>query len=208
MSTARTSTSTATHATCLASPEQLLNEPVSTASAVTAGAAAHRGLTEFKLRQELRGDLTAIVAVCLRSHPKDRYSSVDAPCAEVRRYLDCKPVQARRQTLICTAGKFFRRHRLPVAVACGLALTIALSVGYAWSQQRQALREAERSVRMQTFLFSLFKMANPNYTGKPVATVPEFLRAGMAKLPDYIHEPEDLREAQLGLAESMYESGD
>jgi hypothetical protein len=27
-------------------------------------------------------------------------------------------------------------------------------------------------------------------------------------LPDYIKEPADLREAQLGLAESMYENGD
>jgi tetratricopeptide (TPR) repeat protein len=30
----------------------------------------------------------------------------------------------------------------------------------------------------------------------------------MAKLPDYIRDPNDLRQAQLGLAESMFESGD
>jgi serine/threonine protein kinase len=233
-----------------ASPEQLLNEPVSTASdiyglgailyellagrppfgkasaaarieaaarevepepvikAVAHNAAARRGMTESKLRQVLQGDLAAIVAACLRSRPRDRYSSVEALAEEIKRYLGCKPVLARRQTLTYTAGKFIRRHRLPVIVACGVALTVAISVVYAWSQQRQALREAERSVRMQTFLFSLFKMANPNSTGKPVATVPEFLRVGMAKLPEYIHDAADLRSAQLGLAESMYESGD
>jgi hypothetical protein len=38
--------------------------------------------------------------------------------------------------------------------------------------------------------------------------VPEFLRAGMSRLPALIHEPADLRQAELGLAESMYESGD
>jgi serine/threonine-protein kinase len=117
-------------------------------------------------------------------------------------------VLARSQTLIYTAGKFFRRHRWPVIAAGAVALTLAISLAYAWSQQQQALHEAERSVRMQTFLFSLFKMANPNSTGKPVATVPEFLRVGMAKLPQYIHEPADLRSAQLALAESMFESGD
>jgi serine/threonine-protein kinase len=243
-------TSTIMATPAYASPEQLLNEPVSTASdvyglgailfellagrapfgkssaaarieaaarevepeaitkAVTLAAAQHRGLTEGRLRQVLRGDLAAIVAACLRSRPRDRYSSVEALGQEIRRYLGCQPVLARRQTLLYTTGKFFRRHRLPVAVGCAVALTVAVSVAYAWSQQRQALREAERAVRMQTFLFSLFKMANPNSTGKPVATVPEFLRVGMAKLPDYIHEPADLREAQLGLAESMYESGD
>jgi serine/threonine-protein kinase len=233
-----------------ASPEQLLNEPVSTASdvyglgailyellvgrapfgaasatarieaaarevepepitkAATPEVAERRGMTESRLRQALHGDLAAIVASCLRSRPRDRYSSVEALGEEIKRYLSCNPVLARRQTLTYTAGKFIRRHRLPVAVSCGVTLTVAISVAYAWSQQQQALREAERSVHMQTFLFSLFKMANPNATGKPIATVPEFLRVGMAKLPQYIREPADLRAAHLGLAESMYESGD
>ena len=61
---------------------------------------------------------------------------------------------------------------------------------------------------MQTFMYRMFKLANPNYTGKPAATVPEFLAMGVKMLPEYIKEPSDLRQAQLGLAESMYESGD
>jgi eukaryotic-like serine/threonine-protein kinase len=183
-------------------------EPESIAKAVTTGAAKRRGLTETRLRQELQGDLAAIVAACLRSQPRTRYSSVEALSEEIERYLNSKPVLARKQTLIYTTGKFIRRHRLPVSVACAVALTVAISVGYAWTQQQYALREAERSVRMQTFMFSLFKMANPDYTAKAVATVPEFLRVGIAKLPEYIHEPADLRQAQLGLAESMFESGD
>jgi tetratricopeptide (TPR) repeat protein len=61
---------------------------------------------------------------------------------------------------------------------------------------------------MQTLLSSLFKMANPIYTGKPAATVPELLRVGLTKLPDFIRDPGDLRQAQLSLAESMFESGD
>jgi serine/threonine protein kinase/tetratricopeptide (TPR) repeat protein len=243
-------TSTVMATPAYASPEQLLNEPVSTASdvfglgailfellvgrapfgktsaairieaamrevepdsitkVVTAEAAQNRGVGMVKLQQLLHGDLAAIVASCLRSRPKDRYSSVGALAEEINRHLNLHPVLAHRQTLSYTAGKFIRRNRTASAVTCGVLLTVTLSVAYAWSQQQQALREAERSVRMRTFLFSLFKMANPNYTGKPVATVPEFLQAGMAKLPDYIHEAADLREAQLGLAESMFESGD
>lgn len=61
---------------------------------------------------------------------------------------------------------------------------------------------------MQTFMYRLFKLANSNYTGKPAATVPEFLELGVKMLPEYIKDPSDLREAQMGLAESMYENGD
>jgi serine/threonine protein kinase len=243
-------TSTIMATPAYASPEQLLNEPVSTASdvyglgavlfellvgrapfgrisatarieaaarevdpesitrAVTDTAARHRGLSRGRLRQVLEGDLAAIVAAALRAKPRARYSSVEALSDEIQRYLDCQPVLARGRRVTYALGKFLRRNRLPVAVAGGVLITVGLSLGFAWSQQARALREAERSVRMQNFMSRLFKMANPDYTGKAVATVPEFLRVGLTKLPDYIHDPRDLRQAQLGLAESMFESGD
>jgi eukaryotic-like serine/threonine-protein kinase len=245
---APTSTIMATPA--YASPEQLLNEPVSTASdiyglgavlfhllvgdtpfgqcsttarieaavravdpdpitrTVTETAAEHRGVTANRLRQTLQGDLAAIVAACLRARPRARYPSVDALSDDIRRYLRSEPVLVRGPTLTYTLGKFVRRHRWPVAVTGVVLLSVGISLGYAWVQQEHALREAERSVRMQNFMTRLFKMANPDYTAKAVATVPEFLRAGMATLPRYIRDPADLRQAQLGLAESMFESGD
>ncbi len=243
-------TSTIMATPAYASPEQLLNEPVSTASdvyglgsvlfellvgrapfgkisatarieaaarevdpesitrAVTDTAAKHHGLSTSRLRQVLEGDLAAIVAAALRAQPRARYSSVEALSDEIRRYLDFQPVLARGRHLSYTLRKFMRRHRLPVTVVAGVLLTVGLSLGFAWSQQARALREAERSVRMQNFMSRLFKMANPDYTGKAVATVPEFLRVGLTRLPDYIRDPADLRQAQLGLAESMFESGD
>ena len=243
-------TSTIVSTPAYSSPEQMLNEPVSTASdvyglgailfallagrapygktsatarieaavrevepesivrAATKVAATHRGMSESKLHHALRGDLSAIVAGCLRSRPRARYSSVEALRDEIDRYLSFQPVRIRGHAVAYTIGKFIRRNRVAIAVSCTVALTVAISMGYAWMQQEHALHEAERSVRMQTFMFSLFKMANPDHTGKPVATIPEFLRAAMTKLPDYVHEPADLRNAQLGLAESMLESGD
>ena len=183
-------------------------EPPLLQNAATLEAAAGLGFSEARLRQALAGDLAAIVATCLQPRPQDRYRSVEALADDVQRYLDCQPVLTRRQTLVYRAGKFLRRHRVAASLAAAAALSLVLMLSYAWVQQQAALREATRAVRMQTFLYSLFKMANPNYTGKPVATVPEFLRAGMSRLPDLIHEPSDLRQAELGLAESMYESGD
>ena len=183
-------------------------EPERLPDAVSDASAHHRGLSTHRLRQMLSGDLATIVQKCLRPRPKDRYPSVDALTRDVQRYLEGRPVLARPQTTVYRLGKFVRRHRGPVAAAILVALTLVASLGYAEWRQQQALREGQRALRMQTFLYRLFKLANSDYTGKAAATVPEFLELGVRMLPEYIKDPADLRTAQMSLAESMYENGD
>ena len=176
--------------------------------AVTGAAAEDRGLSENRLRQLLTGDLATIAQKCLNPRPKDRYPSIDSLTVDIQRYLGGRPVLARPQTTLYRFGKFVRRHRGSVAATLLVAIALLASLGYAGWRQRQALREGQRALRMQTFMYRLFKLANSNYTGKPAATVPEFLELGVKMLPEYIKDPSDLREAQMGLAESMYENGD
>jgi len=183
-------------------------EPERLSKAVTSEAAAHRGLSESRLRQLLSSDLATIVAKCLSPRPKDRYPSLDALMGDVQRFVDGRPITARPQTVMYRVSKFVRRNRGSVAAAVLISAALVASLGYAAWRQQQALREAQRAVRMQTFMYRLFKLANSNYTGKPAATVPEFLQLGVKMLPDYIKNPADLREAQMGLAESMYDNGD
>jgi serine/threonine-protein kinase len=183
-------------------------EPERLPDAVTAEAAETRGVAEDRLRQLLTGDLATITAKCLRPRPKDRYPSVDTLAEDLRRYLDGRSVLARPQTAIYRISKFVRRNRGSVAITGLVFLALVASLSYAGWRQEQALQEGRRAMRMQTFMYRLFKLANSNYTGKPAATIPEFLALGVKMLPDYIKEPADLREAQLGLAESMYENGD
>ncbi|MGB6688027.1 MAG: serine/threonine-protein kinase [Terracidiphilus sp.] len=176
--------------------------------AVTAAAAEKHGLSEARLRQSLTGDLATIVSKCLNPRPRDRYQFVDSLTMDIQRYLSGRPVLARPQTMVYRLGKFIRRNRGPVAATVLLTIALLASVAYAAWRQEQALREAQRAVRMQAFMYRLFKFANSNYTGKPAATVPEFLELGVKMLPQYITNPSDLKQAQLGLAESMYENGD
>src|ERR1017187_3480350 len=190
--------------------ERAMNEqePESLQHAVTNLAATNRGLTESRLRTVLSGDLANIVAKCLRPRPMDRYPSLDALAGDIQRYMDGRTVMARPQTKLYRVGKFVRRNRKAVAAGVLMNVVILASLGYGAWRQQQAIREGQRALRMQTFMYRLFKLANSNYTGKPAATVPEFLKLGVKMLPDYIKNPGDLREAQLGLAESMYENGD
>jgi len=183
-------------------------EPERLPGAVTAEAAEHRGVSESRLRQMLDGDLATIVQKCLRPRAKDRYPSVDPLAADLQRYLAGRPVLARPQTTVYRVGKFVRRNRSVVAAATLAVLALLSTVAYAGWRQEQAVREGQRALRMQTFMYRLFKLANSSYTGKQEFTVPEFLEMGVKLLPNYIKNPADLREAQMSLAESMYENGD
>ena len=183
-------------------------EPERLPDAVTEGAASCRGVSESRLRQLLSGDLATIAQKCLSPRPKDRYPSVDALAVDLQRYLGGRPVLARPQTAFYRAGKFVRRHRGGVAASLLVVAVLMASLAYGEWRQRQALREGQRALRMQTFMYRLFKLANSNYTGKPAATVPEFLDLGVKMLPEYIKDPGDLRAAQMSLAESMFENGD
>jgi len=176
--------------------------------AITASAAERCGLSESRLRQLVSGDLATIVQKCLSLRPQDRYQSMDSLIEDVQRFLDGRPILARPQTAWYMLGKFVRRRRGVVFATVLVALALAASLTYALWRQEQALREGQRALRMQTVMSRLFKMANSNYTGKPAATVQDFLQLGVKILPDYIKDPKDLREAQMGLAESMYENGD
>ena len=183
-------------------------EPEHLPASVTSPAAEMRGTTDGRLRQALTGDLDTIVRKCLAPRPQDRYVSVDALIEDVRRYEDGRPILARPQTTLYKVSKFVRRNLGSVAVTVLVVLALLASLGYAEWRQQQALHEGQRALRMQTFLYRLFKLANSNYLGKPAATVPEFLELGVKVLPEYIKDPADLREAQLSLAESMYDNGD
>ena len=183
-------------------------EPDRLPDAVTGAAAEDRGLSENRLRQLLAGDLATIAQKCLNPRPRDRYPSIDSLITDIQRYLGGRPVLARPQTALYRFCKFIRRHRGAAAATLLAAMALLASLGYAGWRQQQALRQGQRALRMQTFMYRLFKLANSNYTGKPSATVPEFLALGVKILPEYIKDPSDLREAQMGLAESMYENGD
>jgi serine/threonine-protein kinase len=183
-------------------------EPERLTAALTETAAELRGVSKPRLHHLLAGDLSTIVARCLRSRPQDRYASVDALGDDLRRYCEGLPVLARKQTLSYRAAKFVRRHPFGVpATALGLLLCIGAGA-FAYVRQQQALREGRRAEQMQDFLSQLFKLANQNYTGKGTVTIPEFLELGVKVLPSMIQDPAERRVIQLRLGESMIDTQD
>lgn len=69
-------------------------------------------------------DLDAICLKALRKEPVERYATAADFAADLRRFLDCLPVQARRGSRRYHALHFARRHRAGVATGGALALAL------------------------------------------------------------------------------------
>jgi eukaryotic-like serine/threonine-protein kinase len=114
-------------------------EKPSTAAAGSPAAATRRGALE--------GDLDNIVLKAMRKEPERRYLSVEQFAGDVRRYLEGRPVLARRDTPLYRAGKFVRRN-LAATVAAGLLVAaVAAGTGATLWQARVANRERARAER-------------------------------------------------------------
>jgi serine/threonine protein kinase/tetratricopeptide (TPR) repeat protein len=109
--------------------------------------AAARGTTPERLRRALQGDLDTIVATALKKAPAERYASVAAFAADLRRWLAHEPIAARGDALGYRLAKFVRRNR--VAVTLGTVALVALAGGAVstWVQSTRATAERDFAMR-------------------------------------------------------------
>jgi non-specific serine/threonine protein kinase/serine/threonine-protein kinase len=108
------------------------------------------------LHRRLRGDLDAIVLKALRKDPHERYGSVDQLAEDIRRHLAGLPVLARKSTTAYVARKFFQRHKLGVAAAAVVLLTLAAGLASTLWESHVAARRFEDVRRLaHTFLFDV-----------------------------------------------------
>jgi tetratricopeptide (TPR) repeat protein len=153
-----------------AAPEQVLAEPISTATDVFAAGvlmyellSGHRPFAaDEKTMSSMikaydaplrpmpmdRGrDLNAIVARALRRAPNDRYESAAAFADDIKRYLDDQPVLAVQGARWYAISKFVARQKWAV-LASVAGVTAALTLGTTAMLQYESARE--NSVAMKT----------------------------------------------------------
>jgi serine/threonine protein kinase len=96
-----------------------------------------RGTDERRLSHVLRGELDWIVMKALEKDRNRRYESASSLAADVQRYLDDLPVEARPPSTRYRLGKFLRRNKGP-AVASGVVLAALLAgiVSTTWAMLR------------------------------------------------------------------------
>jgi tetratricopeptide (TPR) repeat protein/predicted Ser/Thr protein kinase len=157
-----------------ASPEQVLGEPITTATDIySLGVLLYLlvaevppyELHEFSTAEMLRvicnepppkpstrasgkrldSDIDAIVMKALRKEPAQRYATVDLLSTDIEAYLTGHPVQAERGSFRYVAGKFIRRNRVSLLAACLLALTLVAGVAGVLWQWREADLQRRRA---------------------------------------------------------------
>src|SRR5262249_24570207 len=96
-------------------------------------------------------DLETVVLKALANNPAERYATAQEVADDLRRFLEHKPIQARRPTLAQRLRKWVRRHRAAVWSAAAALLVAARVGGGEWlrrAQQRAAaVQEVEVALR-------------------------------------------------------------
>ncbi len=83
-------------------------------------------------------DLETIVLKAMDKEPDRRYATADDLAQDLRRYLEDKPIQARRPTTVERAAKWARRHRLVLMTTAAVAfLALAIATPMLWWEQRK-----------------------------------------------------------------------
>ncbi len=162
-------------------PEQRTPESVSWA----------RGTNPAMLKRALTGDLDGILLKALRKQPENRYRSVEQLACDLRQHLAGMPVSACEGTFRYLAGKFVRRHALPLTVlGVMLAVVIASGLAVAGVQGRteQARARAERTVDL---LENVIEVFDPDEAGNRVTPL-DFLNRTRDQLTEDLKSDPDL----------------
>ncbi len=166
--------------------------------------ARQRSVDERALMRELKGELEWITQRALEKDPDRRYASASELAADVRRHLTNQTVLARAPSTMYRVRKFARRHRVGVAAAALVLLSIvggsvAAGIGFARAvrAERAARREADSARRVADFLVDLFQTADPNRSRGETITARTLLDQGTRRMKASIDQDPQIRARLL-----------
>jgi WD40 repeat protein/serine/threonine protein kinase len=108
-----------------------------------------------RIHRAIPAELETIVLKAMAKSPAERYATAQEMADDLQRFLDDKPIRARRATLIQKIRKWTRRHPGVVATATAalIVLVLALAVSnvlISWekNQKADALRDKETALQL------------------------------------------------------------
>jgi len=173
-----------------------------------------------RLRRTLQGDLDNIICMAMRKEPERRYGSAEQLAGDIRRYLQGKPVIARKDTLSYRSAKFVKRHWLPVGAGVMVfflilaftvttyvqSLRIAAERDRVAEQREAAEHERVRAEEVSKFLVDLFKLSDPEVNRGNRVTARELLDSSTKRLREAFKDQPSTKAALLATVGEVYDS--
>jgi tetratricopeptide (TPR) repeat protein len=159
-----------------------------------------------RLNPALPAELETIVLKAMAPEPEQRYATAQELADDLRRWLEHRPVRARRPGLGARSAKWLRRHRPALALAAVLFLlaVAALGVHYVqlWQEHQETLaalgkaRENERRARdnfenaMRGNMMLLLRLEDKRWNGDPRIDElrQDLVSQGLAFYEEFLHD--------------------
>lgn len=157
----------------------------------------------------LRGDLDNIILMAMRKEPARRYASVAQFSEDIRRHLTALPVVARKDTVAYRASKFVNRHRIGVAAAAVVVLSLVGGIVATLIQVRTARRERAKAESINVFLGRTLNASNSERRISSQSTVKDMLDDASKRLAseELSDQPDVKAELQRLIGESYLSLG-
>jgi serine/threonine protein kinase len=151
-------------------------------------------------------DLETIILKAVSKNPADRYASAQEFAADLQRYLEDKPIRAKRPSLPERVRKWSRRHPSFVGAAIVLLVLVTMvsSVSTAWVRGEQAkavtrAEEAEARFKLaRRSVDEMIEISEEELADNPFAERPRkrLLEAALAYYQEFIEQRKDDPAAQ------------
>jgi serine/threonine-protein kinase len=167
------------------------------------------GVAHQRLQRELRGDLDNIVLKAMRAAPEERYEDANALAADLRRFLNHEPVNARASTTWYRLAKFVCRNRSTVQATAAVLVVVTVGSVIAITQtleahrQRAAAQQQERTVDLFDDIINL-ALFGEGGSERPNPSLAERIQRGAAMIQQqYSKDPSFAGRMLMQLAEYL-----
>ncbi len=158
----------------------------------SATAALMRGkLSPNELKSTLSGDLDTVLLKALAREPTRRYPTVGEFAADLRAWLERRPITARAPSIAYQIKMFISRQRIFVGFASVIAVVLLGAGAYSQAQRAEATAQRARAEEVQIFMANILSEAEPEgVKGEAALTAKGLLDAGVNRArEDYADKP-------------------
>jgi len=153
----------------------------------------------------LSGDLDWITLKALEKERERRYGTCSSLAADVERYLQSRPVEARPASRGYRLRKYVRRNRVAVAVASGAAVVLVVFAVMQTVELRRITRERDRADRITEFMTNMFKVSDPSESRGNSITAREILDKSSKEIDTGLAKDPELQAQMMDVMGNVYE---